>query len=44
MSEDPLRSSFIVFLPSLICLAPKSVKAVAGSEIYRLSDDFSVPD
>ena len=33
-----------VFVPSLIsCLARESVTAVAGSEIYWLRDNFSVP-
>ena len=38
------RGTFRVFRSSLVsCLARESVKALAGSENYRLSNDFSVP-
>ena len=38
------HGTFRVFLSSLISyLARENVKAIAGSEIYRLRDDFSVP-
>ena len=38
MTEDPFSMTiFRVFVPSLIyCLANENVKAVAGSEMYRL--------